>query len=180
VPGSFVIGVLIFAVAIGIVAERLAGLDPIVGAFVAGLVIGQADHVERIQQEIRPIAYFFVPIFFLAVGARVDISVLLRPSVLGAGLAITVVAAAGKLVAALGVWNKPLRRSVVGVGMIPRGEVGLIFAALGADRLSSVVTAEEVAVVVLMVILTTLGPPIVLSRLLGPSDAAPGDGTTKV
>ncbi|MGA8038800.1 MAG: cation:proton antiporter, partial [Acidimicrobiia bacterium] len=53
-----------------------------------------------------------------------------------------------------------------GVGMIPRGEVGLIFAALGASQLASVVESEEVAIVVLMVVLTTLAAPLILSRML--------------
>lgn len=166
VPGSYVIGVLALALTLGIAADRIAGLSPIVGAFVAGLIIGQADEVERIQIEIRPISHFFVPIFFLAVGARVDASVLLQPGVLGAGILITVVAVVGKLAAGFGAWGKNLRRTIVGVGMIPRGEVGLIFAALGASQLSDVVTPEDVAIVVLMVILTTLLPPLVLTRLL--------------
>lgn len=170
VPGSYVIGVLVLALALGIAADRLAGLNPIVGAFVAGLIVGQARHVERIQKEIRPISHFFVPIFFLAVGARVDVGVLLRPSVLVAGAVITLAAALGKLVAGFGVLSKTVRKTVVGVGMIPRGEVGLIFAALGASQLSDVVGAEEIAIVVMMVILTTLGPPFVLARLLREPD----------
>lgn len=177
VPGSFVIGVLVLALTLGIAAERLAGLSPIVGAFVAGLIIGRAEEVERIQVEIRPIAHFFVPIFFLAVGARVDAAVLLEPSVLGAGLVITAIAAVGKLVAGLGAGGRGMRRSLIGVGMIPRGEVGLIFAALGASQLSSVVTSEDIAIIVLMVILTTLVPPLVLSRLLRhPEDPEPVSG----
>ncbi len=176
VPGSYVIGVLVLALALGIAADRLADLNPIVGAFVAGLIVGQASHIERIQRDIRPISHFFVPIFFLAVGARVDVSVFLEPSVLFAGAAITLVAAVGKLVAGLGVMNKTVRRLVVGVGMIPRGEVGLIFAALGASQLS-VVGPEEVAIVVMMVILTTLGPPFVLARLLGHSEEPMDDGS---
>lgn len=165
VPGSFVIGVLVMALALGVAADLLAGLSPIVGAFVAGLVIAQASDIERIQTEIRPIAHFFVPIFFLAVGARVDISTLVEPRVMFGGLVITVAAVVGKLVAGIGAGD--IDKLVVGVGMIPRGEVGLIFASLGAAQLASVVTPEEVAIVVLMVILTTLGPPFVLTHLLG-------------
>ncbi len=167
--GSFVIGVLVLALTLGIAAERVAGLDPIVGAFVAGLIIGRGHDIGRIQSELRPISHFFVPIFFLAVGARVDVSVLLRPTVIGAGLLITVVAVLGKLVAGLGA-ERGMQRIVVGVGMVPRGEVGLIFAALGASQLSDVVTSEDIAIIVLMVILTTLTPPFVLTRLVRRSD----------
>lgn len=164
VPGSFVIGVLVMALALGVAADLLAGLSPIVGAFVAGLVIAQASDIQRIQADIGPIAHFFVPIFFLAVGARVDVSTLIEPRVIFGGILITIAAVAGKLVAGIGAGA--IDKLVVGVGMIPRGEVGLIFAALGASQLASVVTPEEVAIVVLMVILTTLGPPFVLTRLL--------------
>jgi Na+:H+ antiporter len=172
VPGSYVIGALVIAIAIGIAAQRLAGLEPIVGAFVAGLIVGQADHIERIQAEIKPIGHLLVPIFFLAVGAQVDVGVMLQPSVLFAGLVITVLAAGGKVVAALGTLGRPIKRSIVGVGMIPRGEVGLIFAALGATQLSSIVENEEVAIVVLMVVLTTLAAPLILSRMLRTEGAA--------
>ncbi|MGC2241298.1 MAG: cation:proton antiporter [Acidimicrobiia bacterium] len=166
VPGSYVIGALVIAIAVGIAADRLAGLEPIVGAFVAGLIVGQADHIERIQGEIASIGHLLVPIFFLAVGAQVDVGVMFQPKVLVAGLVITVLAAAGKVVAALGTLGRPLRRLAVGVGMIPRGEVGLIFAALGASQLAAVVESEEVAIVVLMVVLTTLAAPLILSRML--------------
>jgi Na+:H+ antiporter len=166
VPGSYVIGALVIAISVGIAADRLAGLEPIVGAFVAGLIVGQADHIERIQGEIASIGHLLVPIFFLAVGAQVDVGVMFQPKVLVAGLVITVLAAAGKVVASLGTLGRPLRRLVVGVGMIPRGEVGLIFAALGASQLASVVESEEVAIVVLMVVLTTLAAPLILSRML--------------
>jgi Kef-type K+ transport system membrane component KefB len=180
VPGTYIIGTLVIAISIGIAAESLAGLDPIVGAFVAGLIVGQAHHIERIQLEIQPIAHLLVPIFFLAVGAQVDVGVLGDPSVLGAGLVITLLAALGKVVSGLGTLGKPMRKLVVGLGMIPRGEVGLIFAAIGATQLSAVVGSEEVAIVVMMVVLTTLAAPIALGRVLrteGPDDSSPPSQT---
>ncbi len=167
VPGSYIVGALVIAVGLGVVAETLAGVDPIVGAFVAGLIVGQAEHVDRIRSEIAPISYLLVPIFFVAIGAQVDVRALFDPEILIAGLALTLLAALGKVAAGLGVGrHKPIRRMVVGVGMIPRGEVGLIYAGLGATTLSAVVGDAEVAIVVLMVILTTLLGPIAVSRLL--------------
>lgn len=167
VPGSYIVGALVIAVGLGVVAETLAGVDPIVGAFVAGLIVGQAEHVDRIRSEIAPISYLLVPIFFVAIGAQVDVRALFEPEILLAGLALTLLAALGKVAAGLGVGRrKPIRRMVVGVGMIPRGEVGLIYAGLGATTLSAVVGDAEVAIVVLMVILTTLLGPIAVSRLL--------------
>jgi Na+:H+ antiporter len=173
VPGSYIIGALVIAIAVGLAAQQFAGLEPIVGAFVAGLIVGQADHIERIQTEMESIGHLLVPIFFLSVGAQVDVGVMLQPKVLIAGLVITVLAAIGKVVSALGTLGRPIRKSIVGVGMIPRGEVGLIFAAIGAVQLSSIVGDEEVAIVVMMVVLTTLLAPLLLSRMLGrsrPSD----------
>lgn len=166
VPGSYIVGALVIAIGVAIAAETLAGLDPIVGAFVAGLIVGQAEHVKRIHTEISPISHFLVPIFFVAIGAQINIRALLEPEILIAGLALTVLAALGKVVSGLGIGRRPLRPLVIGVGMIPRGEVGLIFAGLGATTLSAVVGEAEVAIVVLMVILTTVIGPLVLSNLL--------------
>lgn len=166
VPGSYIVGALVIAISVAIAAERLAGLDPIVGAFVAGLIVGQAEHVKRIQAEISPISYLLVPIFFVAIGAQINIGALLEPDILVAGVALSLLAGVGKVVSGLGVGRRPLRRMVIGVGMIPRGEVGLIFAGLGATTLSAVVGEAEVAIVVLMVILTTVIGPLVLGNLL--------------
>lgn len=165
VEGSYVVGAFAFAVAVGIAAEKLAGLDPIVGAFAAGLVAAQSGQHERVFRELRPIVYLFVPIFFLSIGARVDVGVLADPEVLLAGGVISLLAMAGKIVAGLGVWGDA-DRWIVGVGMIPRGEVGLIFAALGSTQLAAVVGPEETAIVVMMVVVTTIVAPIVLNRML--------------
>jgi Kef-type K+ transport system membrane component KefB len=174
VEGSYVVGAFAFAVAVGIAAEEIAGLDPIVGAFAAGLVAAQSGHHERLFRELRPIVYLFVPIFFLSIGARVDVDVLTDPKVLMAGGVVSMLAIVGKIVSGLGVWGGA-DRWVVGVGMIPRGEVGLIFAALGSTQLAAVVGPEETAIVVMMVVVTTLVAPIVLNRMLRyrPLPAAP-------
>ncbi|MEA1901895.1 MAG: cation:proton antiporter [Actinomycetota bacterium] len=166
VPGSYIVGALVIAIGVAVAAETLAGLDPIVGAFVAGLIVGQAEHVERIQSEIRPISHLLVPVFFVTIGAQINIQTLFEPGILIAGFVLSLLAAIGKVVAGLGVGRKPLRKLVVGVGMIPRGEVGLIFAGLGATTLSAVIGEPEVAIVVLMVILTTVLGPLLLSNLL--------------
>lgn len=173
VPGSYIVGALVVAVGLGIAAETLAGLDPIVGAFVAGLIVGQVDHIERIGTEMGPIGHLLIPIFFVSVGAQVDVAVLADSAVIVSGLVLTVLAVIGKVVSGFGVWGTRLRRLVIGVGMIPRGEVGLIFAALGASQLSTVVGAQEVAIVVLIVVLTTLGAPLALERILRRPSAVP-------
>lgn len=166
VEGSFVVGSFVFAIAVGLAAEHFAGLEPIVGAFAAGLVAGQTNFAERIEAELRPIAFLFVPIFFLFIGTEVDVTALADPEVLLAGGLISVLAVVGKFVAGLGVLSKGVDRRIVGVGMVPRGEVGLIFAALGASQLSAVVSPGDNAIVVLMVVVTTLLAPLILNRML--------------
>ncbi len=165
VEGAYVVGVFGLAIAVGIAGEKIAGLAPIVGAFAAGLAVGQAGEHQRLSRELRPVVHLFVPIFFLSIGARVDVGLLTEPTVLFAGGVIAALAIVGKVVAGLGVLGGA-NRWIVGVGMIPRGEVGLIFAALGATQLSGVVGPEETAIVVMMVVVTTLAAPIVLSRML--------------
>lgn len=165
VEGSFVVGSFVFAIAIGLAAEGLAGLEPIVGAFAAGLVAGQTAFSDRIEAELRPISFLFVPIFFLFIGTQVDVTTLSDVKVLLAGGLISLLAIIGKFVSGLGAF-KGIDRKVVGVGMIPRGEVGLIFAALGASQLSAVVGSAENAIVVLMVVVTTLLAPLILNRML--------------
>lgn len=165
VEGAYVVGVFGFAIAVGIAAERIAGLAPIVGAFAAGLVVAQSGQHQRLMRELRPIVHLFVPIFFLAIGAQVDVGLLTDPAVLVAGGAISVLAIVGKVVSGLGVFGGA-DRWIVGIGMIPRGEVGLIFAALGSTQLRSVVGPEETAIVVMMVVVTTLVAPVILNRML--------------
>jgi Kef-type K+ transport system membrane component KefB len=166
VEGSYVVGSFVFAIAVGLAAEHFAGLEPIVGAFAAGLVAGQTSFADRIEAELRPIAFLFVPIFFLFIGTQVDVTALADPEVLLAGGLISLLAIIGKLVSGLGVLSKGVDRRIVGVGMIPRGEVGLIFAALGASQLSAVVSSGDNAIVVLMVVITTLMAPLILNRML--------------
>ena len=166
VEGSFVVGSFVFAIAVGLAAEYLAGLEPIVGAFAAGLVAGQTSFSDRVEAELRPISFLFVPIFFLFIGTQVDVRTLTDPQVLLAGALISLLAVVGKLVAGLGVLSKGVSRRIVGVGMVPRGEVGLIFAALGASELRAVVSAGDNAIVVLMVVVTTLLAPLILNRML--------------
>lgn len=114
------------------------------------------------EHMIEPIGYFFVPVFFVLTGMQVDLKTLADPAVLGVGLGITVVAILGKLVAGLAAGNAG--KWVVGWGMVPRGEVGLIFAMVGKQL--GVMNESMFSVIVIMVILTTLITPPVLTYLL--------------
>ena len=120
-------------------------------------------HTHRhVEELVEPLGHFLVPIFFVLTGMAVSLEVLADLPVLMIALAITAVAVVGKIVAGLAAGN--VRKSVVGWGMVPRGEVGLIFATMG--RQLGVIPEREFSIIVIMVILTTLMTPPILSHLL--------------
>jgi Kef-type K+ transport system membrane component KefB len=145
------------------------GLAPIVGSFAAGLILEDLhyrDFVDRgertLHDLIDPIASFLVPIFFVLMGVRTDLSVFGRTGVLGLAAALTAAAILGKQFCALGVLERGIDRLSVGIGMIPRGEVGLIFANIGLTLVVAgrpVVNQSVFSAVVVMVIATTVITP---------------------
>ena len=152
---------------------ELFGLADIVGAFAAGLAIDDAitrhfgPQTERykIDSSVAPISAIFVPVFFVYMGMRVDLLSFAFSEVLVFAAALSAVAIVSKLACALGVLEKGLNRWAVGFGMIPRGEVGLIFAGVGSTVLvsgSPVFSAETFSSIVAMVMVTTLATPPLL------------------
>ncbi|MGV0951760.1 MAG: cation:proton antiporter, partial [Azonexus sp.] len=115
------------------------------------------------EHMIEPIGYFFVPVFFVLTGMQVDLTALADPKVVAVALGITVAAVAGKLVAGFAA-GKGMNPWLVGWGMVPRGEVGLIFAMVGKKL--GVMSEAMFSVIVIMVILTTLLTPPILTMLL--------------
>jgi Kef-type K+ transport system membrane component KefB len=158
------------------------GLAPIVGAFAAGLILEDVHYKQftdrgehGLEELIAPISSFLAPVFFVVMGLRTELAVFADPRVLGLALALTVAAVLGKQVCSLGVRDKDVDRLSVGLGMIPRGEVGLIFANIGATRTiggQPVVSREEFSAVVVMVIVTTMLTPPALKWSLGRKRAA--------
>lgn len=147
------------------------GSAMIIGAFAAGLVLARTDRGAEIEREVHDVAQFFVPIFFVLVGAAVDLRQLnpfdsAARQYLWIGLLLTGVGVIGKLAAGYAASAK-LRRIVIGVGMIPRGEVGLIFAQIGLA--SGLLSAGLYSSVALMVIVTTFITPPLLRLLLPPA-----------
>ena len=153
------------------------GLAPIVGAFAAGLILEHAHYHElgkkekvELEAALAPIATLLVPIFFVQMGIMVDLKSFMNPSVWALAAAITVVAIIGKQVCSFGVLEKGLNKLAVGVGMIPRGEVGLIFAAQGAALRdpagNPVISTGTYSAIVVMVILTTMITPPILKAVL--------------
>jgi Kef-type K+ transport system membrane component KefB len=153
------------------------GLAPIVGAFAAGLILEDVhyrDFVNRgehgLEEVIHPISSFLVPIFFVVMGMRTDLESFLEPGVLGLAAALTVVAIAGKQVCGFGVLGKGIDRLTVGLGMIPRGEVGLIFANIGLTLSvggQRIINEATFSAVIVMVIVTTMVAPPALKWSLG-------------
>lgn len=174
--GQVIISALIFAFVLAYIAAAIQ-LEAILGAFAAGLILAETPKRQEIEQQITPIADMLVPVFFVTVGAKTDISVLnpLEPAN-RQGLIIAsflvVVAIIGKVIAGLGVFGKPeVNKLAVGVGMIPRGEVGLVFAGVGSA--SGVLTESLDAAIIVMVILTTFLAPPLLRIVFKESDETP-------
>jgi Kef-type K+ transport system membrane component KefB len=172
VHGMLVVTGLLFCFAMSWIAS-LVGLAPIVGAFAAGLILDE-KHYEKLrasderslEEWVIPIATLLVPIFFVMMGFQVDLRSFLDPSVLLLATGITVAAIVGKQVCGLGVTERGLDRMSVGIGMIPRGEVGLIFAAIGqrlVDNGHPVISPAVYTAIVVMVMVTTLITPPLLS-----------------
>jgi Kef-type K+ transport system membrane component KefB len=160
----------------------LVGLAPIVGAFAAGLILedvhfrGLVDRGERpLREAIHPITAFLAPLFFVVMGMRTQLASFFDARVVLLTLALTIAAIAGKQVCGLGVLGGGVDRLSVGLGMVPRGEVGLIFANIGL-MLSvgehPLLDATTYSAIVAMVILTTLVTPPALKWSFGRGRAA--------
>jgi Kef-type K+ transport system membrane component KefB len=151
------------------VADAL-GLAPIVGAFTAGLILEDAHSArfvargERSLRElVEPVSSFLVPVFFVVMGARVDMRTLASGPALGVAAALTLAAVLGKLACVLGASG--VRRMPVAVGMIPRGEVTLIYASIGGSVVMGakpLLDASLYSALVFVVIATTLLTPSAL------------------
>ncbi|MCC7367165.1 MAG: cation:proton antiporter [Chloroflexi bacterium] len=156
------------------------GLAAIIGAFLAGMVLAEVREQYELEHRALPIYELFVPLFFVITGSRVDWRLFLDASVLGLALTVTVLAIVGKVLGCgLGGLGKGTRSmAIIGVGMAPRGEVGLIVANVG----QSIGAIPDVvfSTVVIMSLLTTLVVPPVLTVLYGrkaPDETASPDGT---
>jgi Kef-type K+ transport system membrane component KefB len=148
------------------------GLAPIVGAFAAGLILEQVhyrDFTDRgehhLEELVQPISAFLVPVFFVLMGMHTDLRSFAQPGVLSLAGALVAVAIIGKQACYFGVIGKGIDRLSVGIGMIPRGEVGLIFANIGIAltvKGERVIDAATYSAVVVMVIATTMVTPPLL------------------
>jgi Kef-type K+ transport system membrane component KefB len=146
----------------GALLAQFVGLAAIIGAFVVGLIIAETPVREEVEHGFRSLLGIFAPFFFAVTGANIDMSALLQPELLLIVLVLTIMGVVTKLVGGimgsyrLGKWNS----IVVGLGMSPRGEVGIVVAALGLSL--ALIDNETYAVLLAAVILTTLVAPVML------------------
>ncbi len=166
-------------------------LAPIVGAFAAGLVLDEVHYQPKgakkeraLEDLLHPVSTFLVPIFFVLMGMKVDLRFFGsggdRLNLLGFAVALTLAAILGKQVCAAGALERGANRLAIGIGMIPRGEVGLIFAGIGASLMlpnasginQPVIGPAVFGAVVIMVIITTLITPPALKWSLGKTKQA--------
>ena len=165
------------------------GLAAIVGAFAAGLILDDVqyrDFIDRgehgLEHLLEPISSLLVPFFFVQMGMRTDLSSFADLEVLGIAAALTVAAIIGKQACALAVWGRPLDKLSIGIGMIPRGEVGLIFASIGSTLMiggQPIITPALYSAVVVMVIVTTLVTPPALKWSLNRSASRAADQSSQ-
>ena len=176
VRGVLVVAAFSFALLFAALAG-LAGSAVIIGAFAAGLELSSTNQFDMIEERIAPVADLFTPIFFVSVGAGVNVNLFLPwtaafdVNVLLIGGALLAIAIVGKVVSgyAVGWRRQPLDHLAIGVGMIPRGEVGLIFAHLGLTN--GILTPQVYSAILIMVIFTTFLAPPLLKPIFGRMDA---------
>ena len=174
VAGALGVMALAFALLLAALAAR-AGSAMIIGAFAAGLILHPTPQRKEIERSATQLGYLFVPIFFASVGAQVELRALASRDALVVGGALIAVGVLGKIAAGLApVWFRG-NRLLVGIAMVPRGEVGLIFAQMGLA--AGVLTTSTFGAVMLMVVVTTfLTPPLlgaVAKRATADEEAAP-------
>jgi Kef-type K+ transport system membrane component KefB len=183
--GALIVAGFAFILALAALAD-VAGSATIVGAFAAGIVVGGTRQVKDIDRAARPIADIFTPVFFLLIGAHVDLRVFdvtdpAARSTLVIGGVLLLLAVIGKLAAGWAPFWIRCNRWAVGIGMVPRGEVGLIFANIGLA--AGVLSQSLFSAVLLMVMVTTfIAPPLIKTAFErgGSRPAAPRSGTPVV
>ncbi|MGI8663841.1 MAG: cation:proton antiporter [Acidimicrobiales bacterium] len=157
--GTLVALALAFTLGFAEVADA-AQLAPIVGAFVAGIALSKTAQSGRIRRELAPVGHLFIPVFFLQIGIDADVGSFFKTGVLRDAAILLVVAVVGKVVSPLGAIGTPGDKALIGLGMLPRGEVGLIFATLGLQN--HVLDNDLYAALLLVVLVTTLATPQLL------------------
>lgn len=169
VRGAIVIASLVMALGFAWLAAQF-GTSPIIGAFAAGLILARTHRADVIEQQLKPIADFFTPIFFVSIGATLNIQ-LLNPAnaenhaILMIAIGAAAVAFLTKVISGFAAYGEGVRRLMIGISMAPRGEVVLIFAQLGLA--AGVINEQWFAVLILVIVMTAMLSPALLKLVLG-------------
>ncbi|HAX80698.1 MAG TPA: sodium:proton antiporter [Cyanobacteria bacterium UBA11372] len=162
--GNLIVPAMIFAFFMAFIGSAIH-LEAILGSFAAGLVLDETDERNELDEQVKPIADILVPIFFVTVGAKADLGVL-NPVVpenregLVIAVFLLVVAILGKVVTGWSVFGQPgINRPAIGIGMIPRGEVGLVFVGIGSAS-GTLDKPLQVAIIIMVIMTTFLAPPL--------------------
>lgn len=183
VKGVLLVSAISFALLVGALAG-LAGSALIIGAFAAGIVLNSTKQFDLIVEKVEPVVDIFAPIFFVFVGTSVNVGLFIpgsadfNPEVLMVGIILTVIAVVGKIVSGYTIgWGKDkVNQMAIGVGMVPRGEVGLIFAQIGLAR--GILSPEVFSAILIMVIATTFIAPPLLKIIFKNNDGGASAPTT--
>jgi Kef-type K+ transport system membrane component KefB len=161
--------------AIACVLSSAIGLEAALGAYAAGLVLSSSSRLEEIKSAVKPVESLFATVFFVLIGAGLELGVLNpmeaanRPGLVVAAF-LLVVAIAGKFLSGWSFFSdQPVRRVLVGIGMMPRGEVGLIF--LGFGHQDHILSAPLESGILMAVIGTTFLAPVLLRQVISPEPA---------
>lgn len=139
----------------------LVKLAPIVGAFAAGIVLARTRTRAPISRSLAPVGHVFIPVFFLQIGIDADLGAFTRPRALALAGVLILIGVVMKVASAVGAMGTSMDRLLIGLGMIPRGEVGLIFASIGLRQ--GIINQETYGALLAMVLVTTLVTPPVLA-----------------
>jgi ComEC/Rec2-related protein len=141
----------------------IIGLAAIIGAFLAGMMLAEAKERFNLEQQALPVYEFLVPFFFVIIGTKVDPGALTDPTVLAVALGVTALAVVGKLMggglASLGLPGRSA--AIIGTGMVPRGEVGLVVASIG-EGIGVISPGIFSAVVFMSIATTVIAPPLLV------------------
>ncbi len=166
VQRTFIVTAFVFSVVMSYVASGI-GLATIVGAFAAGLVLEREEHTHHILKNVHVLTQLFAPVFFVIAGAGVVLGSLFDVKILPIVVIVSIIAISGKIIAGIGAWNVKASKLAIGIGMIPRGEVGLIFASFGLAN--GLIKGDLYSALILVIMITTFITPTLLKNIFDKS-----------
>lgn len=156
--GALYAGVIVALLCLSLLSQ-LAGLAPIIGAFACGLLLSRTEQRLHIERGITPLADFLTPFFFVMMGAQMKLGIISFHSFLFASV-ILAIAFVGKLLPGLSVPDKKINKWIIGIGMVPRGEVGLVLASYSLSH--NILKNADYSLLVLVIMFTTMIAPLLL------------------